>query len=134
MRRHLVALIAIIGLAGGVLLASCSNTDDSNDRGLGSRNTRVGEVEIVVELRRLDDSAEFYVTLETHSGSLDVDLERSLLSVGGTDWPGPTWEGDGPGGHHREGTLRFDAEAPSDGDVRLSLGGLGDEMVLTWEQ
>lgn len=133
MRRRRIALIVIVGLTGGLVLASCSS-DDSDDNGLGSRKTQVGEVEIDVALRRLDDVAEFDVTLDTHSGSLDADLELSQLSVGGTDWSSPTWDGDGPGGHHREGTLRFDAGSPADGDVRLSLGGFGEDVVLTWQR
>lgn len=132
MHRHRVALIVILGLGGGALLASCSGKDESNETGLGSRKIQVGEVEIVVELRRLDDTAEFDITLDTHSGSLDADLELSSLSVDGTDWAEPTWEGDGSGGHHREGILRFGAAGPPNGDVRLSLAGFGESVVLTW--
>jgi hypothetical protein len=134
MRRRRVALIAIAGLVGSLVLTSCSSDEDSDDSGLGSRQTKVGEVEIDVALRRLDDLAEFEVTLDTHSGSIDADLELSQLSVGGADWSAPTWDGDGPGGHHREGVLRFDAGSRPDGDVRLLLGGFDEDVSLTWER
>ena len=52
---------------------------------------------------------EFAVALDTHTKSLDDDLAKSALLVdaGGGRHAAISWEGAAPGGHHREGLLRF---------------------------
>jgi hypothetical protein len=47
-------------------------------------------------------------------------------------WGGVTWSGDGPTGHHREGTLRFAAGGPASGAAALSLSGLRAPVTATW--
>jgi hypothetical protein len=55
------------------------------------------------------DNWEFTIVFDTHSQDLSDDLLKSarlLDGVGGQQSP-MAWEGAPPGGHHREGVLRF---------------------------
>lgn len=94
----------------------------------------VGGASGSLEPHHLDASgAEFVVTLDTHSEELDMDLVAGArLVVDGTRWPATAWDGDGTGGHHCEGRLRFDAAGPAAGPVDMSLDGFaapGDAEV-----
>lgn len=73
------------------------------------------------------------VSLDTHSADLGVDLATAAqLVVNGTAWPVAEWSGDGPGGHHRSGELRFTAAGTAAGTVTLTIGGLQKPVVATW--
>ena len=52
---------------------------------------------------------EFKVVMDTHSQDLSDDLLKSaaLVDSAGNRYAPTAWEGAGPGGHHREGILRF---------------------------
>lgn len=51
---------------------------------------------------------EFTVVLDTHSADLDDDLVKSaVLLVDRNELRPVSWTGAGPGGHHREGVLKF---------------------------
>src|SRR3989344_4249305 len=65
----------------------------------------------------------FDIVLDTHSGSLDVDLLQAVLLADdtGNTYKPISWEGPGPGGHHREGVLLFDAIAPFPSYVELHV-------------
>ena len=68
-------------------------------------------------------SWDFKVVLDTHSGELNDDLVKAATLIddkGGRHVP-VKWEGAGPGGHHREGTLRFNAIAPRPESVELQI-------------
>jgi hypothetical protein len=80
-----------------------------------------------------DRGAVFGITLDTHSGDLELGLDKAAtLSVAGRTWPTLAYQGDGPGGHHREGTLRFRGTGPVAGPVRLTVVGLERPITLTW--
>ncbi len=77
------------------------------------------------------------VSLDTHSVNLDYDLLEvtRLRCEQGTEFEPITWEGSPPGGHHREGTLRF---APLDHEsqyLELVIRGVGQvpERSFRWE-
>jgi hypothetical protein len=72
------------------------------------------------------------VALDTHSEELSMDLDSAQLQVDGITWPITGWDGDGPGGHHREGELRFEAAGPVAGTARLALGGFGEPVDVDW--
>ena len=93
-----------------------------------------GGVVVSATLERLDaQGALIGLALDTHSGALDADLVTAAgLTVGDTPWPAVAWDGDPPGGHHRAGTLHFDATGPPTGSVRLDLEGLPAPVTLTW--
>jgi len=56
-----------------------------------------------------DEQWQFEVPLNTHSIGLSQDMLQitELIDSLGNLYKPITWEGDGPGGHHREGVLIF---------------------------
>ena len=78
----------------------------------------------------------FQVVLDTDSGSLDDDLLEiaSLTDDGGSVYYPISWEGPGPGGHHREGVLVFDAVNPVPSFVELKIKKVGGvpERSFKW--
>lgn len=138
MRRRLIigAVAALVVAASGAIVASRTGDDgaDAPDAtGLDTRTVTAGEIEITVEPRRLDaDGATFAVALDTHSTELSMDLDDSRLEVDGVAWPLAGWEGDGPGGHHREGDLRFRPAGATRGTARLTLAGFGEPVEVDW--
>ena len=133
MRRRLIVLAVMLLL----LFAACGGGDDDDkaSAGLPTRTVEAGEVEVKVEPERIDDTgAVFDITLDTHSVELATDLAREArLEVGTSTWKAVAWSGAGPSGHHREGTLRFDATGPAEGTARLVIGGLPAPVDLRWD-
>ncbi|QQG38259.1 MAG: hypothetical protein HYS26_01775 [Candidatus Kaiserbacteria bacterium] len=79
----------------------------------------------------------FKVVLDTHTGSLDRDLlETTTLSDGsGATYRASRWEGDPPGGHHREGELTFERIDPTPSRITIRINDLGGvpERTLSWD-
>ena len=133
-------LIVVVGSVSSLQLAACGGNDDGaanakiGGRALATRTTAAGSVKISVAPREVSNRAVvFAIALDTHSGDIGVDLKRAVtLRVGGRDWPIATFDGDGPGGHHREGTLRFRGSGPPTGQMRLTIGGMGEPVAFTW--
>lgn len=146
--RWLVSLaaLAVIAVAGALVLLT--GNDDGSRSGsppaageetaglasLPARSVTAGAVEISIEPLRIDGSgAVFLITMDTHSEELAADLAgTATLEVGGVEWTGATWSGDGPGGHHREGELEFEAAGQADGSATLSIGGFATPVEATW--
>ena len=65
----------------------------------------------------------FKVVLDTHSQDLNDDLLKTVALIGpdGKRHAPVAWEGAAPGGHHREGVLRFAAISPRPGSINLEL-------------
>ncbi len=78
----------------------------------------------------------FDITLDTHSGSLDNDLLAiaTLVDSQGNVYQPISWEGPGPGGHHREGVLIFEAINPLPPYVTLVIKDVGGvpERSFAW--
>lgn len=70
----------------------------------------------------------FQIAFDTHSQDLADDLMKSaaLIADGDKRYAPKAWEGDGPGGHHRSGTLVFDSVAPRPQTVELQLQRAGE--------
>lgn len=89
-----------------------------------------------VELSKDTQLWKFQVILDTHSGSLDDDLLEiaSLTGDGGSAYYPISWEGPGPGGHHREGVLVFNAIDPVPTYIELKIKGVGGipERLFKW--
>lgn len=66
---------------------------------------------------------EFAVVLDTHSADLSDDLVKSSLLLDGSSeqYAPVAWEGAPPGGHHREGVLRFKALSPRPQAIELQI-------------
>jgi len=65
----------------------------------------------------------FVVVLDTHSRDLSDDLVKTsvLLDAQGARYSPLAWEGAPPGGHHREGVLRFKAPTPAPQAIELQI-------------
>jgi len=118
MRTRLTALLSgmlITLLAAGLFAAE-----------LAGQRSSSGGVTVAVTPQNLAVSAkswDFKVVLDTHSGELNDDLVKAATLIddkSGRHVP-VKWEGAGPGGHHREGTLRFNAIAPRPESVELQI-------------
>lgn len=80
---------------------------------------------------------EFKIVLDTHSQALTDDLSKTakLVDDGGASYVPTVWQGDAPGGHHREGTLRFDDVAPASIYLELHIQRAGEKSprVFRWQ-
>lgn len=78
----------------------------------------------------------FDIAFETHSGSLDEDPTKvvTLSDDKGNTYQPISWDGAGPGGHHREGILLFNAITPSPGFIELNVTNVGGvpERLFKW--
>ncbi len=78
----------------------------------------------------------FAVVFDTHSENLDQDLTKVIvLSDDKKNTYLPTaWEGSGPGGHHREGILVFNAVQPVPQSVEIKIKDVGGvaERSFRW--
>jgi hypothetical protein len=79
---------------------------------------------------------EFGVVLDTHSQALDDDLVKSAVLVDsqGVRHAPLAWEGAAPGGHHREGVLRFKPLSPFPAafELLISRPGEAQPRVFRW--
>jgi hypothetical protein len=132
MRGVIVTVLVLVGL----VVSGCGGDTSATAPALPQRSVEVAGVSVAASPERIDASgAVLRLTLDTHTTPLNMDLPGAAeLFVGGRQWPVQTWTGTGPGGHHREGTLRFGAGGPASGTVRLVLGGLGAPVELTWPE
>ena len=86
----------------------------------------------------LSDAAtwSFKVVLDTHSQELSDDLVKTAtLSADGKRYTPTAWEGAAPGGHHRDGVLRFTAVTPRPSAIALELRRPDESTprVFTWQ-
>jgi len=88
-------------------------------------------------LSRTAANWDFKIVLDTHSGELSDDLTKTAVLVdgGGKRYKPAAWEGAGPGGHHREGVLRFKPIAPRPESVELQItrGGETAPRIFRWK-
>jgi hypothetical protein len=66
---------------------------------------------------------DFKIVLDTHSQDLNDDLTKSAVLLDGTGakYTPSTWDGAAPGGHHREGVLRFKPVSPRPQAIELLI-------------
>jgi hypothetical protein len=79
---------------------------------------------------------EFAVVLDTHSTELNDDLVKAaVLVVDGNELRPVSWTGAAPGGHHREGVLKFQAPRPAPQAVELRIQRAGETAarVFRWD-
>jgi uncharacterized membrane protein len=137
------ALVASVLLAAGCATASSAlaqapaTVSSGAGRALAPQTDQAGGVTVKVTPRNLGRNAavwEFAVVLDTHTQDLSQDLTRSAVLVdalGARHLP-LGWEGAAPGGHHREGVLKFKPLAPEAQAVALEISGIGGTSVRTF--
>ncbi len=126
------AVIAVV-IGAAVLWRSSSSAVPEPAPSPSTQVVQAGEVEVTVTPTMAPGNAGFALVLDTHSVELDMDLAAAAtLTVDGRDAGTASWAGQEPGGHHREGTLTFAADA-SDGSILvLRLDGLAEPVEVTW--
>lgn len=79
----------------------------------------------------------FSTTLETHSWDLieDIAAAASLVDDAGREYAAVRWDGDPPGGHHRQGALVFRPIVSSSKFIELRLRDMGGVALrrFSWE-
>jgi uncharacterized protein YxeA len=105
---------------------------------LETKENNDGSVSVSVSPRSFNDSSwDFDITLTTHSDELNSDLvEVSELVDDKEKVYRPTsWEGSPPGGHHREGVLKFNPISPRPKFITLKIKNVGGapERSLEWD-
>ena len=119
-----------------ILAVSCSDAKSPAVAGvLPTRTVDAGSVDVTITPTRFDaQGATFAIVLDTHAINLSMDLAASaVLDVDGQRWPVASWTGDAPGGHHREGELRFDQAGAARGTARLTIAGFPKPVEVTWD-
>lgn len=108
--------------------------------GLDTQKNTERSVTVAVTPQGLADGAaswDFKIVLDTHSADLSDDLVKSTILVdsGGNRHAPAAWEGAGPGGHHREGVLRFKPISPRPRSVELQItrSGEASPRVFRWQ-
>ena len=129
-----VAVVVAIALAVLGVVAWFLTRPDPAPADLGTRTVQAGEVEVKMTALTLNGSgATFKIEFDTHTVELGLDPAASArLTLNGTSAEGASWDGQGPGGHHREGTLRFTTPVPSGAAVELRITGLPQDVTGTW--
>lgn len=79
---------------------------------------------------------EFELVFDTHSRELNDDLEKTaaLVADGGKTFSPVKWQGNPPGGHHREGVLQFKPISPLPASIELRIAREGEPKprVFQW--
>jgi hypothetical protein len=124
-------------LVTAVLLLNNSPTAAAE---LGARSSSASGVTVKVTPKDISPQAAvwtFAVVLDTHSQDLRDDLAKTANLVdarGGRHAP-IAWEGAPPGGHHREGVLRFKGLGAQAGALELQIQRAGEQAprVFRWK-
>ena len=131
MRSRITIVAFLLGslvtlLAAGVFAAE-----------LGVQRNNVGGVTVAVTPQNLAAGAkswDFKVVFDTHSGELKDDVAKNAVLVvdGGASYTPTAWQGDPPGGHHREGTLKFNAISPQSKTIELQIQRPGESKARSF--
>jgi len=122
-------LVLLFGVAAGLTLPSLAAE-------LGAQKSSDLGVTVAVTPQSLSEDAkswDFKVVLDTHSQNLSDDLLRTTFLLAGNERLTPVaWEGAPPGGHHREGTLRFTPVKPLPQSIELQMQRPGETAPRTF--
>lgn len=130
MRKSIAGVVAAAAFAlVGSALAQALETKTSTERGVTVKVTPKN-------LAAGTAAWEFSIVLDTHSGSLSDDLAESavLLDAAGGRHAPLAWEGAPPGGHHREGLLRFKplTQPPQEIELQIAREGEPAPRIFRW--
>lgn len=130
MMKHALYAVIVLAMFGAIAPASGA--------GLAAQTSDENGVKIVVTPGDLSGTAtiwNFEVVLETHTHPLTDEMaEASVLVANGKSFPPLVWIGSPPGGHHRQGRLRFMAVTPrpSKIELRIHLNGEPGPRTFAW--
>jgi len=126
-----VSYSIVTGGAIGLSAALAASSEAANPN-LPAQTSSARGVTIKVTPKNLASNAgswEFAVVLDTHSADLNDDLVKSslLLDRAGGAFAPVAWDGAPPGGHHREGVLRFKPISPRPQAIELQISRAGED-------
>lgn len=112
-------------------------TTQNQSSGLETRESNDGPVSVAVTPRSLESASwDFDITLNTHSEELSEDLVAvsQLIDDQGKSFKPTAWEGAPPGGHHREGVLKFNPISPKPKSIEIKIKNVGgiQERSFKW--
>ncbi len=134
MRRlfHVViGALALIGLLAGQWPLAA-------DSALPARTNDTAAVRVVVTPTAVGVNMkvwEFKVVMDTHSKALNENLMdvAVLVDDSGRRYAPMSWQGTPPGGHHREGILRFAAPAKMPRQIELQIDRIGGAGIRKFQ-
>lgn len=136
-----LAMSAVFLLTAAWLASIYASSPRDVGSGYEERVSREGAVTVNVVPRNLASDAQswdFEVTLDTHTQPLVQDLISAtvLIDSKGNAYTPVSWDGDPPGGHHRNGLLRFRPLPGNQAIVELLMKDVGDVpvRVFRWER
>lgn len=142
MKKLTIIIIAILLVILVVKLKdsfSITNATNSASSGLETKKSNDGPVTVAVTPKSLGESLaswDFDITLNTHSEELGEDLVAvsELVDDQGKSYKPISWEGTLPGGHHREGVLKFNPISPRPKSIELKIKNVGGipERSFKW--
>ena len=124
-------MLAAIFLAAGTASVAAAE--------LPAQKSTVGGVTVTVSPQNLTSHAktwDFKIVLDRHSRDLSDDLMKTAMlldDTGGGHMP-VSWEGAGPGDHHREGIVRFKPlkKTPAAIALQLMRPGEPEPRIFRW--
>ncbi len=137
-------LIKIAAVAGVIIIALSfvlikppqiiNNTDNAINLGPVSDDQNSVTFEVEPQPFALNEPIKFSISMDTHSVALDFDpAQISTLIVDGKEVKATSWDGPGPGGHHRSGTLTFPSISGRPKKIRLEMrGAAGADRIFEW--
>ena len=131
-RYRLQCIVIVVGFLAVFSVVSNVNAF----RSIASRSNGV-TVDVKPTQFAAGKPTKFEVSMNTHSVDLSADLTvvSTLMDAQGKDYRPVSWEGDGPGGHHRSGVLEFPALEGTAKSVTLVIRDIAKvpERVFQWD-
>ncbi len=120
--------------------SNVTNPTQSINSTLETEENTEGPVSVTVTPLSLENGSptwNFEIALNTHSGSIDADLVTvsKLVDDNGKSYKPVSWEGSPPGGHHRNGVLKFNPISPKPKFIELKIKDIGEvpERSFKWD-
>ena len=149
MKNIIVAIATVIGIAALTAYVIDISSDHSSEPSsslitmknelpgdLALQSSDEGAVSITATPKLSTGDWEFDVVMNTLSVELSEDMVKSsILIVDGKEYKPTSWDGAGPGGHHREGVLRFNPATAGPETLTLKIKAIGGipERVFQWQ-
>ncbi len=137
----LATLIAYVVFSGNAQnLTSDVPSAVQNEIILEPKMDETGAVAIAVAPKGIFESSEswdFEISLNTHSIELSEDMVKvatlfTQITQNGEEYRAIEWEGSPPGGHHREGSLKFRPISPMPASIALEIYINGERKNFEW--
>lgn len=139
-KTNKVLLSAFITVVAIVVLVVFKSTNQvQSQKNLSVREKEEGNIIITAkpEILSIGQKPKFKLEFNTHSVDLSFDVARQsyLVDDKGNNFNNGIWDGSPSGGHHRNGTLTFNAVLSKTKFVKLIIRNVSDipERTFRWE-